>query len=404
MRNWLEKYRPSPWLTRKLIMLAALIGVGAAAFCWGRWQSVEATPPTGRNTGLDQFLNGGANSGELGRRVVAYLYGGKMAISREELGEYLIDRFGAERLEALIARKIVEVKARERNIYVTDAEVDDRFRRDLRSFGPTMTEKTFVESILRRFNRSLFEWKEDVIRPKLMMEKIVRPMVTLTEKDLQEGFEARYGPKVQCRMIVMDDSNATARLELHNRVTKGGREQFLKDAATQAIPNLAQLAGQVPPIHKHFGDAMLEDAAFRLKVDEVSALMQMKDKSWVILYCEKHIPADLSVTFDKVRLQLSQEMQELRVAQKIPEVFEQFRKEAAPRPILVPERQQASAGGSGPATLAGESAVKTSSKETAPVQPQPVKDLPKMAPPPQPQPGITPLAAPPMPEKAPMSK
>ena len=32
MHDWLMKLQPNPWLTRKLMMLAILVGVGLAAF------------------------------------------------------------------------------------------------------------------------------------------------------------------------------------------------------------------------------------------------------------------------------------------------------------------------------------------------------------------------------------
>ena len=42
MRNWLTKLQPSPWLLRKLLMLAILVGVGVTAFFWGRRQHADA--------------------------------------------------------------------------------------------------------------------------------------------------------------------------------------------------------------------------------------------------------------------------------------------------------------------------------------------------------------------------
>ena len=100
------------------------------------------------------------------------------AISRssaEELGEYLILRFGAERLEFMVNRKIVEMECAKHGIRCEDVEVEQRFRQDLSSFGKLpLTEKEFVQNVLKRFGKTLIEWKEDVIRPKILMEKLVR--------------------------------------------------------------------------------------------------------------------------------------------------------------------------------------------------------------------------------------
>jgi hypothetical protein len=335
----LAKFQPNPWLARKIFLLTALVAVGAAAFCWGRWQSAGANPPVDNRAPLAMPDLAPASNTDYSRRVVAYLYG-NYPITREELGEYLIARFGVERLEFMVNRKIVENEARKRNIFVTDLEVEARFKSDLNSFGAAMQEKDFVNSVLRRFGKTLFEWKEDVIRPKLMMEKIVRPLVkqALSDKDLTEGFEARYGPKVECRMIVID-KNDSQREQIWKRAS-AGRNAFLEEARKQFIPNLASIEGKVPPIHKHFGDAILEDAAFRLKPGDVSGVMQMKDGSWVILMCEQHIAANQMVRFEDERLKLRVEMEELRLAQKIPEVFAEMRKQANPKLILVASPQR----------------------------------------------------------------
>ena len=322
MRNWLARFQPTPWLARKLVMLAMLVGVAVSAFCWGRWQNAQATQP-GKNSKLDgPYLSTTPASGDYNRRIVAYMYN-NVAVTREELGEYLIARFGADRLEFMVNRKIVEAEARKQNIYVSDGDVNVRFERDLKTFGTPMDEKSFVNTILHRFGKTLYEWKEDVIRPKLMMEQMVHPMVkaSLKEKDLQEGYEARYGPMVECRMIVLVKNDARTAQLILDEVRKG-RNAFLEQARKQEIPNLAQNEGKVPPIHKHFGDFLLEDTAFRLKEGEVSGLLQLKENgSWVILLCEKHLPANASVSFESVRAKMYAEMEEVRLAQKIPEVF-----------------------------------------------------------------------------------
>ena len=326
MRNWWTNLQANAWLTRKLMMLAILVGVGAAAFFMGRRQNVNATPPVAATPN--------ATTEGYERRPVAYIYDNNMAVTRAELGEYLIARFGAERLDFLVNRKIVELECQKYHIYATDAEVEHRFQQDLASFGTKLTEHDFVNNILRRFGKTLYEWKEDVIRPKIMMEKLVKGKVQITDKDLHEGFEARYGPKIECRMIVLDNKDRSrAVLDVYETVRKG-RAEFLVEAGKQFIPNLAQTQGTVPAIHKHFGDKKIEEIAFGLKVGEVSMPIEMPDKTYVILLCEKHLPADTKVRFEDERMKLTREMFDLRLAQAIPEEFAKIREAAKPRLLL----------------------------------------------------------------------
>ncbi|HZZ82744.1 MAG TPA: peptidylprolyl isomerase, partial [Gemmataceae bacterium] len=281
MREWLAKLTPAPWLSKKLLMAAVLVGVGIGAYCWGRHYA-NANQPNGRNGQGDSAIPKG-----YGTRIVAYVY--NQPVFREELGEYLIARMGAERLDFMINRKIVEAECRKQNVIVTDADVETRFIRDIASFGPGMSVVAFEQNVLRRFGKTVYEWKEDVIRPKLQMEELVRRKVTITEKDVKEGFEARYGPKVECRMIVFDKDDRSTADRVWKEISKG-RDAFIARAKTQALPNLASIEGRVPPIHKHFGDQNIEDAAFRLKPGEVSGLIKMADHNMVVLLCESHIP------------------------------------------------------------------------------------------------------------------
>src|ERR1700684_4438886 len=111
MRNWLAKFEPTPWLFKKIVLLAMLIAVGVSAFFLGRSQKLQATQP-GRP--YEGSVTAASDQTEYGRRVVACLY--NQPVSREELGEYLIARFGIERLIFMLNRKIVETEAAKLNI------------------------------------------------------------------------------------------------------------------------------------------------------------------------------------------------------------------------------------------------------------------------------------------------
>ncbi len=332
MREWLAMLKPSPWLSKKLLMAAVLIAVGVGSFCWGR-RYAGATPPGSSDVRADTTTS---STEGYRTRIVAYV--NNQPVFREELGEYLISRFGVARLEFLINRKIVEMECRKYNISVTDEEVNFRFQQELKTFGGAveLTEENFVNNILKRFNKTLYEWKEDVIRPKIMMEKLVQNSVKITNDDVKEGFEARYGPKVDCRMIVLEKSEHAVAQRVWNEVRQS-QEAFIERATHQAIPNLAAIKGKVPPINKHFGDKALEDAAFRLKVGEVSDPIRMNDGSWVILLCEGHVPENKTVRFEDEWQKVSREMMELRVAQKIPEVFKELQQAAKPVLLLKDE-------------------------------------------------------------------
>lgn len=336
MRRWMTML-PAGGIARRLSLGLILFGVGFGAYWCGRWGGAraDAQVPNAEAPGPNAVAaTPGAKPGDYASRVVAYVYDNKVAITREELGEYLIARFGAERLDFYVNRKIVEMECAAKGIYVDDSEVRAQLKNDLHAFGG-LSEKDFVNSILKRFNKSLYEWKEDVIRPKLMVAKLVRHTITVSEDELKQAFEARHGPKVQVRMIVMQKDN-TKMFDIWKRAS-GSREAFLAEAKAQFLPALAAREGEVPPIHKHFGDPRLEKIAFSLKEGEISPLVDLKDGTHVAMLCEKHLPAELGKRYEDERMRLAQDLTELKLAQRIPEVVQEMRQRANPQLLLTPQ-------------------------------------------------------------------
>jgi hypothetical protein len=334
MRKWLETLRSNPAMTRRLLMVAVLMGVGAGAFCWGRHAAstqIAVEPGSGDTSGVQPLSVSDSVLTDYQRRPVAYIYD-NIPISREELGEYLIARFGTERVGFLVNRKIVELACKSKHIVITDAEVNAQLKQDIESFGKHMTEDLFVNQVLKRFQKTLYEWKEDVIRPKLAMAALVKPRIVVTPADVQDEFEAKYGPRVDCRMIVLQKGCPQV-TQIRERIAKSD-EAFMEEARKQFIPELATNGGKIPPIHKHFPDAGLEREAFSLKVGEVSSAITVQDGSIVLLRCDSHIPADATKRMEDERAKLILDIEVRKLALGIPQLFEAMSKEARPRIIL----------------------------------------------------------------------
>jgi hypothetical protein len=321
---------PDSWVLRKLGMAGFLAGVAALAFFWGRHGATAQQPGPGRG---EHGLSGAGDPAYQGR-VVAYIYG-NVPITREELGEYLIARFGAERLEKLVNRRIIEMACRHHGITVSDAEVDAQLKQDIEQFGGHITMQQFVDVILKRHNTTLYEYREDVIRPKLALSKFCRGQVQVTEEDIQNAFEAHYDEKVECRMIVLQkELDLRQKTDIWSRVSKSD-EEFDKMANTQFIRELAAQSGKIPPIYKHFGDPNIEKAAFALTTPgQVTALLGMPDDTSVILKLVRRIPRNTIVKLNEQRPELHKEMFEFNLAKAIPVVFKGLRDQAQPNLLL----------------------------------------------------------------------
>jgi len=336
-----QKFQPKGKLVKPIILALAIGGVAVVAFCLGRCggrSGADANLSDPSTILQDQAFHHVSSDSNYDKRVVAYIYN-NIPITREDLGEYLIARFGTQRLEFLANRRIVELECKAKGIVISDAEIEQQFQEDLKSFGKTpLTEKQFVEQILHRFNKTLYEWKEDVIRPKLMLTQLARPRVHVTEEDLHKTFEAKYGDKMQCRMIVYPEKTPKIKLdEIWAKVSKS-EEEFREAARNQFVPHLASKGGELPyPIHHHFPVAEIEKEAFSLKEGDVSRLMELPDKTWIILKCDKHLPQDPTKTFAEERLALHTEIFQVKLQQEANVVFEDLRRKAAPALFLCDE-------------------------------------------------------------------
>src|SRR5581483_8947043 len=179
-------------------LVGSWLGVAGVAFYIGRTASLPeaaAAPPPAELASVPSqpMPEPPEPSPDYKNRVVAYLYG-TTPLTREDLGEYLIARYGPKHLDLLINKRIIEDACNKKGIEVTAAEVEAALQEDLK--GLSVNIKDFVSKVLKHYNKSLYEWKEDVIRPKLLMTKLVRDRVHVTDEELQMAFDAYYGEKV----------------------------------------------------------------------------------------------------------------------------------------------------------------------------------------------------------------
>jgi parvulin-like peptidyl-prolyl isomerase len=262
------------------------------------------------------------------QRVVAYIYGDK-PVTREELGEYLIARFGYEKVELMVNRRIVEEAAKKRNITVTDAEVEAAVDDDIKQFN--MDRATFYKNILKQRRQTLYEFKEDVVRPTLMLKKMCQSEVKVEEEELKRAFETKFGEKVSCRLVLFDDLRTAQHVWAKIRESEA---EFDAAARSQGNAQLASVGGRSAPIARGVAkDDIIEKIAFRLKPGEVSEIFPLPSMGKVcgVLRCEGRIPPTEGVTLEKVRAELTKAVFDQKVMEAIKPMFAKLLKEADPK-------------------------------------------------------------------------
>jgi len=317
------------------------LGVAAAAAFAGGWflgfnasaTRVAAAPPQpmARPAAPDAPL-GPEPSPDYSRRVVARLFN-NVDITREELGEYMIARMGAEKLELLVNKKIVELSCKQRGVEVSVAEVEEALDQDCSDLG--VDRKTFFEQVLRQYKKSLYEWKEDVIRPRLLLTKLCRDRVQVTEEDIHQAFESHYGEKVDVRILMYPKDQQKVLYQLYDQI-RSSDEAFDRAARQQPNPQLAMNGGAVKPICRFSGnDPKVEKVAYSLRPGEVSEVFEVPE-GLVIMKCVGHIAPDRTKIYENEREKLQREVLDRKTQVEVGKIFKELKEQAKPVQYLKP--------------------------------------------------------------------
>src|SRR5579883_1868433 len=267
------------------------------------------------------------------RRVVAYLFDNE-PLTREQFGDYLIERH-SDKLELLINKRIIDDACRQYNIEVSGAEIEAELAQQLQGFA--VDQKTFVNTLLARYHKNLYEWKEDIIRSRIQLAKLCRSRVHVSDEELHKAFEAAYGEKVECQIILWPKTKEGKEQALSQYAKlRDSAEEFDRMAKNQSVkPELAATAGKVRPFGRYvMGDDNFDRIVFRLKPNEVSEVFETIDGP-VLVKCLRHLPADTSVRFETVREKLTKELAEKKIAGEMQTAFDTLKRQANPTKYLL---------------------------------------------------------------------
>ena len=260
---------------------------------------------------------------------VALLYG-NLKVTRAELGEFLMARGGAPRLELLVNKIIIEAEARKRGISVTDTEMIAAFNSDLE--GMSVDKVTFVEKMLPEYQKTLYEWMEDVIRPKLLLTKMIHDKIQVTDADIALELAKEYGEKRVLQTIVWPKNDDPKTISATWQKITANADEYDRAARSQAHRTLAAAGGFAAPItiHTHGEDDTVTKRAFQLKVGEISEVIN-SPVGFVVIKLAKIIPPVEPADMTQARKMAHDRAYEIKVSAEQPKLFEELKKAADPR-------------------------------------------------------------------------
>jgi parvulin-like peptidyl-prolyl isomerase len=325
------------FVSRRVASIVGAVGLLVIGFMFGQMRSepLAAQPPGKAVVGASGTASAPAPAAD--RRVIAYVYG-NTAITREEFGDYLIEQFGKDRVRLYVNRRIIEMAAAKRNIVVTPQEIEVIIDQDCGRLG--MNKEQFLARVVKeKYGQTVREWREDVIKPRLMLQAMCKDTIKIDEADLKKVYENLYGEKVQCKIILWPQEQKKDVLRLYDKL-RSDPKAFDDAARTQLSSDLAVRGGMVDPIGRYSGPgtAKIEEIAFQLKDGQLS---EMIDTGGGILLIKRiqSIPPKKDVTFESVRGALVKELTERLVEQEIPKTFAKLNEEAKPLFIMSPANE-----------------------------------------------------------------
>jgi len=264
-------------------------------------------------------------------------------ISRQQLADECVAREGKKVLELLIHRTLVEQALRNRKLEVTAAEIDQEIETVAKRFG--ISREAWLRTLDKERGISPVQYARDIIYPAIALRKLCAGRVQVTPNDLKMAFEAQYGDKLRCRMILVDKQAKAVQIWEDLRKNPNG---FEKMAQEQSMDTGSRSLGGLlaEPMQRHAYPTTISDAAFHQLVDgdpldrdpshkpkdgDFTGPIQAADSGWIILRRESLVAADKTANLkdERVRMQTYEMVYQVKLKEAMILVFQDLLKQSA---------------------------------------------------------------------------
>ncbi len=245
-------------------------------------------------------------------------------ITMKELGKECLERFGEETLQVEISQMLLRQELKRANLSISQQDLQSEIEHAAELAGvvgpsgkPDLGQ--WVKMAMEEQQVSEAIYYRDSVWPSAALKKLTSGRVSVTDQDLEKGFEANYGKRVRCRAIVLDDLRRAQ--EVWAKARENQSIEHFGDLAEQYSiePSSRSLRGEVPPIRRNGGQPQLEEAAFALAEGDLSGIVQAGDK-FLVLKCEGYTQP-LDINLEEVREILTQDILEKKTRIAMSEEF-----------------------------------------------------------------------------------
>lgn len=283
------------------------------------------------------------NDAELRKKhpgVAATINGKQIPIAT--LAEECIERHGVPVLESEISYLLLRQALKTKQLQVTGEDLDAEVARAAESYGYVTDDdkpdvKSWMVAMTEQEGISPEVYLRDAVWPSVALKKLVKDEVTITQEDLDRGFDANYGPRVEVLAIVLGSQRKAQ--EVWNETRKNATaEHFGELASRHSIEPVSRAnMGEVPPIRRYSGQPQVEEVAFKLAEehrkfeqkelveapDPVSGIIAVADKYIILFY--KGLTEPLVEDREIVQGELVRELKEKKLRLAMSQEFTRLR-------------------------------------------------------------------------------
>lgn len=249
-------------------------------------------------------------------------------VTIDQLSNECLERHGREVLTGEIHRMILEQEMRKRNAKVEEADLDEEIARAAELYGYSKPDGTpdidgWLKYVTKDDSSTIELYVRDAVWPSVALKKLVDSEVAVTEEDLQKGFQANFGERVEALAIVCTNQRQAAKC--WEMARQNPTDEFFGELAYQYSVEPVSRAnrGRIPPINQNGGRPELEQEAFRLKTGELSGVIAVGDK-FILLRCTGRTEPVVT-EFASVRDELYKDIHEKKLRMEMEKTFDQLK-------------------------------------------------------------------------------
>jgi parvulin-like peptidyl-prolyl isomerase len=272
--------------------------------------ATNTTGATGVPTGNEQKVMARVNQEDIGR---------------QELATECLRRYGEEVLETLVNRHVISHACQQRNVVITKRDVDDEITRLAKKFK--IPKDRWLAMLAQERGITEQQYRDEIIWPTLALRALASSELVITPDELQQGFEAEYGPKVKARIITVKDESKAQDILAKVQANPAQFGEYAKNLSED--PNSASAHGLIPPVSMHVGDPEIWKMLFAMKEGEISPIVFVGGR-YHILKCDKQLEATLisSQNLPHARQMLEDKLHDEKLRAASAELFKQLQQEA----------------------------------------------------------------------------